>query len=221
GEHKNTYNIYLSSRNYVYVGALLQNIHELDEYSSFVSKIADLKTLTLGLLYEVFYTSPLRYRNPVSRKMSLDKLDLKIISSLKEDSRKPISEVAEEVGSTPKTIRRRLSRMIKEGLIRLTINFNPFSSDYIFSLLQLKLPPDSKKEEIANALIKEFNPNIFFCWSFSNIPNFLLCYAWSKTINDLNDLIEEITKKQVDSVIADVLFKELYFDTWREKLSNQ
>ncbi|MFX0058356.1 MAG: AsnC family transcriptional regulator [Candidatus Hodarchaeota archaeon] len=218
GVHKNTYNIMLSSRNYIYVGALLQNIHELDEYSSFVSQTAEIQSPTIGLLHRVFYSSPTSYTNPISRSMNLDKLDLEIIYSLKNDSRKPISEIAEDVNSTSQTIRRRLSRMIKEGLIRLTIDFNPFSSDYIFALLQISINPLTNKDEIANTLISEYKPNIFFCWTFSNIPNFLLCYTWSKTINSLNDLIKKIKKDEIESVVADVLFKELYYKTWRDKI---
>ncbi|MFW9879829.1 MAG: AsnC family transcriptional regulator [Candidatus Thorarchaeota archaeon] len=218
GAHKNTYNIMLSSRNHIYVGALLQNIHELDEYTSFVSQTAKIQSPNLGLLHGVFYSSPIRYKNPISTKMDLDKLDLAIIHSLKNDSRKPISEVAEEVNSTPKTIRRRLSRMMKEGLIRLTINFNPFASDYIFALLQINLKTTTNKDEVANFLINEFKPHIFFCWTFSNVPNFLLCYSWSKTINDLNDLMKKMKANEIESVVADVLFKELYYETWRDKI---
>ncbi|MFX1470384.1 MAG: Lrp/AsnC family transcriptional regulator, partial [Promethearchaeota archaeon] len=221
GDHKNTHNIMLSSRNHIYVGALLQNIHELDEYSSFVSQTAEIKSPTIGLLHGVFYSSPINYKNPISSSTNLDKLDLEIIRSLKNDSRKPIAEVAEDVNSTSKTIRRRLSRMMDEGLIRLTIYFNPFSSDYIFALLQINLKSGVNKEEVANSLITEYKPFIFFCWTFSNIPNFLLCYTWSKTINDFNDLIKKVKKNEIESVTADVLFKELYFETWRDKIVEQ
>lgn len=218
GDHENTYNVMLSSRNHIYVGALLRNIHELDDYSSFIAQTAEIQSLTLGLLHEVYYSSATRYKNPISKTINLDKLDLDIIGSLANDSRKTISEVAEDVNSTSKTVRRRLSRMTNEGLIRFTINFNPFASDYIFALLQINLKPTMNKDEIANSFLIKYSPNMFFCWTFSNVPNFLLCYVWSKTVNDLNDLINKIQKEKVESVLADVLFKELYYDTWRDKL---
>jgi DNA-binding Lrp family transcriptional regulator len=221
GSHKNTYNIMLSSRNHIYVGALLQNIHELDEYTSFVSQTAEIQFPTIGLLHQVSYSSDIRYKNPISRTMNLDKLDLEIIRSLKNDSRKPISEIAEDVSSTSQTVRRRLSRMMKEGLIRLTIDFNPFSSDHVFALLQISLKPGTNKDEIANSLINDYKSHIFFCWTFSNIPNLLLCYVWSKTINELNDLMKLIKKDEVESVVADVLFKELIYETWRDEILNR
>jgi DNA-binding Lrp family transcriptional regulator len=218
GEHENTYNILLSSRNHIYVGAHLKNIHELDDYSSFVSQVAQVKSPTLGLLHGVFYNSPIRYSIPRSRTMNLDKLDIEVIRALHRDSRKPISEVADDINSTSSTVRRRLNRMIDEGLIELSINFNPVSSNDIFTLLQISLSHSSKKDEMAQYLIDTYQPNIFFCWSFSNVPNFLLCYTWCNSMNELNNLIQKLKKEKIESIIPDVLFKGLFYDTWKEKI---
>lgn len=220
GEHENTYNIILSSRNYLYIGALLKDIHELDEYSSFVSQIAEIQNPSVGLLHGVYYSSPKRYNIPRSRTMTanLDKLDIGIIRSLNKDSRKPISEVADDTNSTSNTVRRRLNRMIKEGLIELSIQFNPVSANDIFALLQISLSHSSNKEEMAQHLADNYQPNIFFCWAFSNLPNLLLCYTWCNNMNELNNIIQKLKKEKVESVIADVLLKGLFYDTWKEKM---
>jgi DNA-binding Lrp family transcriptional regulator len=220
GEHENTYNIILSSRNYLYIGALLKNIHELDDYSSFVSQTAEIQNPSVGLLHGVYYSSPKRYNVPISRTMStnLDKLDIEIIRSLNRDSRKPISEVADDINSTSNTVRRRLNRMIKEGLIELSIQFNPVSSSDIFALLQLSLSHSSNKEEVAQFIADNYQPNIFFCWAFSNLPNLLLSYTWCNNMNELNNIIQRLKKEKMESVIADVLLKGLFYDTWKEKM---
>lgn len=220
GEHENTYNIILSSRNYLYIGALLKNIHELDEYSSFVSQTAEIQNPSVGLLHGVYYSSPKRYNVPISRTIAtnLDKLDIEIIRFLNRDSRKPISEVADDINSTSNTVRRRLNRMIKEGLIELSIQFNPVSSSDIFALLQISLSHSSNKEEVAQYIADNYQPNIFFCWAFSNLPNLLLCYTWCNNMNELNTIIQRLKKDKVESVIADVLLKGLFYDTWKEKM---
>ena len=220
GEHENTYNIILSSRNYLYIGAQLKDIHELDEYSSFVSQIAKIQNPSIGLLHGVYYSSPKRYNVPRSRTiaMNLDKLDIEIIRSLNKDSRKSIAEVADDISSTSNTVRRRLNRMIKEGLIELSIQFNPVSSNDIFALLQISLSHSLNKEEVAQYIVNNYQPNIFFCWAFSNLPNFLLCYTWCNNMNELNSLIQKLKKEKVESVIADVLLKGLFYDTWKEKI---
>ncbi|MFX1239456.1 MAG: winged helix-turn-helix transcriptional regulator, partial [Promethearchaeota archaeon] len=145
GNHDNTWQIILSSRNYVYIGAMLENIHHLDEYTSYVSQIIEIQSPKVGLLSGVQYTSPVPYIVPKSRTMNFDKLDLEIIRSLHNDSRKPIAEIAEEISSTSNTVRRRLNRLIEEGIIDLSINFNPEDSTDIFALFQITLKPTVDK----------------------------------------------------------------------------
>jgi len=218
GKHDNTWQIILSSRNYMYIGAMLENIHQLDEFSSFVSKTAQINSPKVGLLSGVQYTAPIPYIVPKSRTMHYDKLDKEIIRSLHKDSRKPISEVAEEVSSTPNTIRRRLTRMIEEGIIELSIDFNPEESNDSFALFQINIDPSVNKNEFAEYLNEKFHPNLFYCWTFSNLPNLILCFVWANTMKELTGLVEKIKKEKVNSILFDILYKVYYFDTWKESM---
>jgi len=218
GKHENTWQIILSSRNYMYIGAMLETIHQLDEYSSFVSQTVKIQSPKIGLLSGVQYTAPIPYIVPKSRSMNYDKLDLEIIRSLNKDSRKPISEIADDVNSTSSTIRRRLTRMIEEGIIELSIDFNPEASNDIFALFQIAINPMVDKNEFAKYLNENFHPNLFFCWTFSNLPNLILCWVWANTMKELTELVENIKKENINSIIIDIMYKVFYFDTWKEKL---
>ncbi|MDX1798909.1 MAG: winged helix-turn-helix transcriptional regulator, partial [Candidatus Lokiarchaeia archaeon] len=218
GKHDNTWQIILSSRNYVYIGSMLENIHQLDDFSSYVSQILEIQSPKIGLLSGVQYTTPIRYVVPKSRSMNYDKLDLEIIRSLQEDSRKPISEIADDVNSTANTIRRRLARMVEEGIIDLSINFNPEDSNDIFSLFQINLNPSVDKSEFAKYLNEKYEPNLFYCWTFSNLPNLVVCWVWSNTMKELTDLVDSIKQENIDSIVFDIMYKVYYFDTWKEKL---
>ncbi|UCD00675.1 MAG: AsnC family transcriptional regulator [Promethearchaeota archaeon] len=218
GQHDNTWQIILSSRNYIYIGAMLENIHQLDDYSSFVSQIAEIQSLKMGLLSGVHYTASVPYIVPKSRAMNYDKLDLEIIRSLHNDSRKPIAEVADEINSTSNTVRRRLNRMIEEGIIELSIDFNPEASNDIFATFQITVKPSVDKNEVAQLLNEKFYPNIFYCWTFSNLPNIILCWVWANNTKELTELVENIKKENVDSIIFDIMYKVYYFDTWKEKI---
>ncbi|MFX0019614.1 MAG: Lrp/AsnC family transcriptional regulator [Promethearchaeota archaeon] len=218
GKHENTWQIILSSRNYMYIGAMLETIHQLDEYSSFVSQTVEIQSPKIALLSGVQYTTPIPYIVPKYRSMNYDKLDLEIIRSLNKDSRKPISEIADDVSSTSGTIRRRLNRLIEEGIIELSINFNPEASNDIFALFQITINPMVDKNEFAQYLNENFRPNLFFCWTFSNLPNLILCWVWANTIKELTELVENIKKENIDSIIFDIMYKVFYFDTWLEKL---
>jgi len=218
GKHESTWQIILSSRNYMYIGAMLETIHQLDEYSSFVSQTVEIQSPKIGLLSGVQYTAPIPYIVPKSRSMNYDKLDLEIIRSLNKDSRKPISEIADDVNSTSSTIRRRLTRMIEEGIIELSIDFNPEASNDIFALFQITINPMVDKNEFAKYLNENFHPNLFFCWTFSNLPNLILCWVWVNTMKELTELVENIKKENINSIIIDIMYKVFYFDTWKENL---
>jgi DNA-binding Lrp family transcriptional regulator len=218
GKHDNTWQIMLSSRNYMYIGAILENIHQLDEYGSYISQIVEIQSPKIGFLSGVQYKSPVPYIIPKSGSMNFDDLDLEIIRSLHKDSRKPISEIADEVDRTSNTIRRRLTRLIEEGIIDLSINFNPVESNDIFVLFQINTSPMIDKNQFAKYLHDKYDPNLLYCWTFSNHPNLIVCWVWANTMKELNELVERVKREKIESIMFDIMSKVSYFDTWKEKM---
>ncbi len=108
--------------------------------------------------------------------------------------------------------------MIEEGIIELSIEFNPEDSTDIFALFQITLNPSIDKNEFAQYLNGKFNPNLFYCWTFSNLPNLILCWVWVNTMKELNQLVEKIKQENIDSIVSDIMYKAFYFDTWKEKM---
>jgi DNA-binding Lrp family transcriptional regulator len=217
-ENENTCNIVLTSRDFIYIGAFLRSIHELGEYSSFVSNTAEMKDPIVGLRDGSYYKAPIDFIYPKSSMANLDKLDLSIIRLLHKDSRKPISEIADDLGSTPNTIRRRLTRLIDEGLIELTLDFHIEASGDLFSILLLNLKPSSDRKQVAQQISDKYNPNILFCWTFSNLPNVILCWVWTNTINELNLLVENLKGEEIDKIDTDIIRKGMFLDTWLDDL---
>jgi DNA-binding Lrp family transcriptional regulator len=97
--------------NSLYIGVYLKNIGELETLVRFVKEAAEMPEPTVGLAVSPVPLNMIRGVNPDTK---LCELDYKIIRSLKDDSRKATSVVAEELGVSAKTIRRRLARMIKK-----------------------------------------------------------------------------------------------------------
>jgi DNA-binding Lrp family transcriptional regulator len=218
GSHENTWQIILSSRNYMYIGAILKNIHQLEPYTAFVTKITLMQTPKVGFLSGVQYISSIPYIIPKSGSMSYDKLDLEIIQSLHDDSRRPVSEIAEEIKSTSSTVRRRLNRLIDEGVIDLSIDFNPEGAQDIFALFQITVNPSVEKLKFAKYLNEKYHPNLFYAWTFSNLPNIIVCWVWTNNMKELNGLIDNMKAETIDSIIFDIMYKVLYFETWKEKI---
>ena len=50
--------------------------------------------------------------------MSIDRLDLRIIRSLNNNARKPYKTIAEELDVSDATIRKRIKKMVQQGIIK-------------------------------------------------------------------------------------------------------
>ncbi len=50
--------------------------------------------------------------------MAVDKIDLMIIRSLSKDARKPFNEIAKELEVSDTTVRKRIKRLLQEGIIK-------------------------------------------------------------------------------------------------------
>jgi len=62
----------------------------------------------------------------VKKVVKIDKIDRKIIELLKRDGRMSYRKIAEEIGRTEVTVRRRVRKLIKEGVIkRFTVVIDP------------------------------------------------------------------------------------------------
>jgi DNA-binding Lrp family transcriptional regulator len=145
-------------------------------------------------------------------------LDYKIIRSLKDDSRKSTSLVAEEVGVATKTVRRRLNRMTKNFLIVYSIDWYPDASNDIISAFHVQLKPDADPAT-PNILWQKHNPNTLFYWGFSNIPNTCLFLTWTPTAKELRELRESLEQEPaVQTVSPNILYTGYIFPTWMDDI---
>ena len=201
--------------NYLYIGAYIRSLTELEPLVTYIKKEAGIPEPTVGI---TDFPLLLPLVNPKASDLALHELDYQIIRSLKDNSRKAISDVADELGISAKTARRRLQRMIKNGLIELTIEWYPDASNDIMTLIQLHLKPEIEKDEIYN-IFKKYSPNMLFYWSYSNIPNTITYTVWTNTMKELQSLREKLEKEEsVVSVMPNILYIGYIFKTWRDQL---
>ncbi|HYB93294.1 MAG TPA: Lrp/AsnC family transcriptional regulator, partial [archaeon] len=145
-------------------------------------------------------------------------LDRQIIYSLHDNSRKSIAEIAVELGVSAKTVRRRLSTMIKKGLVELSIQWYPDASNDIITVIHIRLKPAVDKDAGAN-ILKNYFPNTLFYWSFSNLPNELFSVVWTNSMKELREIQQRLAaEKTVASIISNILYTGYIFDTWRDEL---
>jgi DNA-binding Lrp family transcriptional regulator len=213
-ENDSIYWVAVAGGNYLYVGAYLRNMPSMESCVQFVKNEAQMPNPTVGIINLGYPASP-----RILRDTALTSLDYGIVRSLGKDSRKSISEVADELGVSAKTAGRRLQRMIEGALIELSIEWYPDASNDIMTLFHIHLKNEADREKAVAALINKYSPRALFFWSFSNMPNLLLSMVWTSSMRDLKDIRTSFQAEAfVESVVPNVLYTGYIFDTWRERL---
>ena len=118
----------------------------------------------------------------------LDLLDHKIIEELKNNSRISFSDISQKIDKTEATVRRRVKKLIEEGVItRFTIDFNVDSKQSISATI--KAIPDFKDIKRILKQLRDIE-EIKHIWRLSGDCGLLMKVDIS-TIDKFNPLIEE------------------------------
>ncbi|MCW4017579.1 MAG: AsnC family transcriptional regulator [Candidatus Bathyarchaeota archaeon] len=211
----------VGSGKFLYTSAYLRSVAELEQLVSFVKKTAGIPEPVVGIMQPwlpwVDQFSKLKPSDLV-----LCSLDYQIIRSLKDDARKPIADVADEVGVSAKTVRRRLQRMIKNYLIELSLEWYPDKSNDITTLMELHLKTDVDMQVVPYQIQKKYSPNALYYWCFANMPNTVTFVIWTNSMGELQKLRENLEKEPtVASVVPYILYDGYLFETWRDQLSEK
>ncbi len=211
GENEYIYNVKQGSGNAFYIHANLRNISELDALVSYIRKIANLTDLIIGIDKRMppIPVEELNFKPPTD-------LDYLIINSLKNNSRKSISDIALDVGASTKTIRRRLDRLTENFLVQFQIDWYLDKTGIIPSMINLKINPNTiiDDKEFEEKLKKKLGSKILFIWSFTNLPNFKLISIWTQSMKELQDLRDLFLSENYERVDLTVLIEGKMFPTW-------
>lgn len=213
GENGNVYGIYVAGGNVLYVAALLRDISELEPITKVVREVGQVAEPSIGI-------SGSRGSSLSGAGVApLSDMDLRIIRSLHKDSRKAVTDVAEDLGVSAKTVNRRLSRMSKDGLVDFTIKWYPCGCRDIFTMFHLDLTKGVDKNQARMDLLKKHGPRIVRPMAFSNLPNFLLFLTWSISPKEVEELQRAMEREEyIDTVMANILYVGYPYDNWRDTL---
>jgi DNA-binding Lrp family transcriptional regulator len=228
GEHVNVYNVTVSSDNYLIIHAQLE-IQDLDSLVSFVRKTAEMTEPTIGLqnvynsrVIHDFFNLKGPDEDEFLPDISNSSIDYLIVDSIKNNSRKTVTEISNEIGVSSKTVRRRLNRMIEKNLIHCTIDFFPDKSGDITANIIVKMKPGAgsdEKEILVEKLKEKFGIKIVYHWVFSNLPNEMIILLFIHSMRELQE-IEKFVSKFTDTVESHRIiigYKGDIFDSVRER----
>ncbi len=202
--------------NVLYVGAYLRSLGDLEPMVRFVKEKAEMTEPTVGLTGSPV---PAFLKNAkINPNNKLCELDFKIIRSLQNDSRKATSIVAEELGVSTKTVRRRLTRMINNYAIQFSIEWYPDASNDIMSIFHVNIKDDANPNT-ANMILQKHYPNTIFYWSFTNIPGSYIFMVWTPTTKELKDIRESMEQEPaIKSVAPNIIYTGYIFKSWRDEI---
>lgn len=119
----------------------------------------------------------------------IDALDMKIVKSLQVDGRKPIVKIAREVNANEATVRRRIQKLISNGIIeRFTVVLDYHKLGRVIkAFIGLRVQP-AKLKEIVDHLSK--HPDIQVLYRTSGDTDIFTEVIFEK-MEDLNAFLEE------------------------------
>jgi len=212
GGHESVYWVTLAGGNYVYVGAHLREIQELPSVIDFVKSEGRLPDLNAWIVHEDFSGKG----RPIEE--LIHPIDWEILASLRHDSRKPVSKVAEEIGVSSRTVRRRLTRLVDEGVADFSIAWYPDTSNDINAVIHIDVDAPSARG-VVERYMAEYQPNALFAWSFISPPDKVVAFLWAPSMNRLRELTERISgDEDFSSTTPTILYAGGLYETWRDRL---
>ncbi|MFX1572273.1 MAG: winged helix-turn-helix transcriptional regulator [Promethearchaeota archaeon] len=211
GKHDSIYNVTQASGNLIYIHSYIRSFAGLDSLVSFVREKGEIDTLTIGL----DKNSPANLLKG-TKKSILSQLDYLIIYSLKANSRKPISEIARELGYSSKTIRRHLEDLIEQYSILFTVDWYPDKTSDICSFIILNIKRDMETDEnvLLRDLRQKYGQKIVFTWTFSNLPKLIIIFVWTQSMKELQDIETDLMEQNFESVDVTILIEGKMYSTW-------
>ncbi|UCC19456.1 MAG: AsnC family transcriptional regulator [Promethearchaeota archaeon] len=208
GNHENINLVTIASGKYLYIGAYLRNIAELQEFTSFLTNTSQISDPTIGIINIPYMTTP----------ETLSSIDYKILKTLNRDSRKPLTDIGEDVGISAKTVRRRLDRMIENRLAFFTIEWTPKSENNFITIFHIYLNEGTDMNSTVQHIYQKYAQNLVYCLTFSNIPNYITMHTWAKTSIDAQKIQEELQTEGFKDLIPRIILYGNYYDCWVDQL---
>ena len=137
--------------------------------------------------------------------VELDQLDYKILEILREDARRPFTEVGRELGVSDATVHVRVKRMLDEGVVRrYTVEVDEaVLGRKVSGFVLLNVKPGSL-EEVAEQLVENERVSAIY---ETHGPNDLIVKVQAGELDEMRDLMLKV--REVPKVVSSKLITVL------------
>jgi len=208
GEHDNVSAAGYAAGNRLYIICHLRDITDLQELSVFVTKTGQMENPRIGIINFQYQLTP----------EPLTTMDYKIIKTLRRDARKPVVDIADETGLSAKTIKKRIDRMTKHQLIRLTVEWNPIYENCLVTVFTLHLTGSMNIREQFRQIYTKYAKNIVVVFSYSNFPDILTMEVITSSAFESQKIQQELEADGYEKVTPRIWIWGKYYETWIDNL---
>lgn len=151
----------------------------------------------------------------VGAQPNLDNIDRKIILELQKDARRQFKVIAKKLNVSEGTIKNRVTRLIKRGILKLEARVNPFAlPNQISAVVGVNLKDRNHEEKIKEI---EKIPGITSVWNAAGRFD-LFFEIMVDSLNSLNDILFGKGLKEIGGISYTETFIILYSNTKYFKL---
>ncbi|MHA2182730.1 MAG: winged helix-turn-helix transcriptional regulator [Promethearchaeota archaeon] len=207
GQHESIHYVGISGGKYLQVSAILRDLSELQEFSSYVTKTAHISEPTIGIVNVPYLTLP----------EPLTSIDYKILKTLNRDARKPITDIADDVGISAKTVRKRLDRMVENNLATFTIELI-IHKIILITVFHVYLNEGTNMSSTIQRINEKYSKNLVYCLNYSNIPNFITLHTWALNAQESQRIQEELQNEGFKDIIPRIFLSAKWYECWVDQL---
>jgi DNA-binding Lrp family transcriptional regulator len=125
----------------------------------------------------------------------MDELDREILSILRQDSRTPYTEIADEVGTSEGTVRNRVERLMDDGVIeRFTV---ATSTGNVKAMIEIGVDVNVDTNEVSKRIATW--SEVDFVWQVSGEED-MVCIIDANDTSRVNELITEA--RELEEVVS-------------------
>jgi len=210
----------LGTSNTLFVQAALHRISDLDELMRFI----ELNCRVLNP--EVYFVGGASSSVPfltddslVGDNDSLTDLDCRIMKSIHKDARKPFAIIANEVGASTKTVKKRLAKMLESNRMVYCLTSRTVAPGVLGFDLFVKLRSSASRVSVAKSLRENPLFNLSSYILISNVLDMLYVSIFTETVKEASEIINALRNQpEVVTVKANLITEEYFFETWVDRM---
>ncbi len=219
GKSDLTRRVLIAGGNFVYAVGWLRDLSELEGYAAFVGQAAAMREPTVGIysldprLMPEFTVDGIGKRWESHRELT--PLDFRIVAALSDDARRPVADVAADLGVSTKTVQRHLKAMLANGQVELhALTDEPAGGQMLF-LVHVSLRGGADKVRVAHRLLSKYPFWDAYVRAFTNLPNLLVWVFWTRELVAVRHALADLEEDDdVTGAVPNFTFLERIYKTW-------